>query len=145
MCKKDVETIVLKGRGLVEGKVRGPALVTSQPISFYGGIDPSSGVITERGHELEGKVVSSKILVFPYGKGSTVGSYIIYHMAKIGTAPLAIINVESEPIIVTGCVLANIPLVDKLNKNPIKTIKSGDIVEVDGTNGTVSIFSKAKT
>jgi hypothetical protein len=143
MCKKDIKTIILKGRGLVEGLVEGTALVTSQPISFYGGIDPSSGVVTERGHELEGKTVSGKILVFPYGKGSTVGSYIIYHMAKIGTAPLAIINVESEPIIVTGCVLANIPLVDKLNKNPIKTITTGDIVRVDGTTGTVFIFSKA--
>lgn len=142
MCKKHVGLLELKGRGLVEGVVKGTALVTSQPISFYGGIDPLSGVVTERGHELKGKVVSGKILVFPHGKGSTVGSYIIYQMAKIGTAPLAIINVESEPIIVTGCVLANIPLVDKLNKNPIKTITSGDIVQVDGTTGTIIIFSK---
>jgi len=139
---KENKKVVLKGRGLVEGLVEGKALVTSQPISFYGGVDPLSGVVTERGHELEGKVISGKILVFPYGKGSTVGSYVIYHMAKIGSAPLAIINLESEPIIIAGCVLANIPLVDKLDKDPIKTIETGDIVQVDGTHGFVVILSK---
>ncbi len=142
--REENKKMVLKGRGLVEGRSEGEALVTSQPISFYGGVDPLSGVVTERGHELEGKTISGKILVFPYGKGSTVGSYVIYHMAKIGTAPLAIINLESEPIIVAGCVLANIPLVDKLDKDPIKTIETGDIVQVNGNHGIVVILSKSR-
>jgi len=142
--REEGKKVILKGRGLVEGRTEGKAIVTSQPISFYGGVDPLSGIITERGHELEGKKISGKILVFPYGKGSTVGSYVIYHMAKIGTAPLAIINLESEPIIVAGCVLANIPLVDRLDKDPIKTIGTEDVVQVDGNRGVVIIQSKSR-
>ena len=64
----------LKGRVIYKGKAQGEALVTTQPISFYGGVDPATGIIIEKGHELQGQSVKGKILVFPTGKGSTVGS-----------------------------------------------------------------------
>ena len=108
-------------------------------ISFFGGVDPEKGTIIERGHELEEKKVTGKILVFPRGKGSTVGSYVIYAMKKRGTAPAAIVNIETEPIIAAGCVLANIPLIDKLNENPIKVIKTGDFVEVLADEGIIEV------
>ena len=131
--------IKLYGRGIVHGEAQGRAIVTSQPISFFGGVDPEKGTIIERGHELEGKKVTGKILVFPRGKGSTVGSYVIYAMKKRGTAPAAIVNIETEPIIAAGCVLANIPLIDKLNENPIKVIKTGDFVEVLADEGIIEV------
>ncbi|MHA1709426.1 MAG: DUF126 domain-containing protein [Candidatus Baldrarchaeia archaeon] len=136
---KDVKR-VLKGRGLVEGYAQGVALVSSQPISFLGGVDPETGMIIEKGHELEGEKVTGRILVFPHGKGSTVGSYILYRLATRGLAPKAIINVKSDPVVVVGCVISNIPLVDSLNGNPITEIKSGDRLFVDGYRGEVYIL-----
>ncbi len=88
--------MMLKGRVIKYGKVGGEAMVSNKPIGFLGGIDPDTGLFIEKGHPLEGKNVKGKILVFPTGKGSTVGSYVLYRMKKNGVAPLAMINEECE-------------------------------------------------
>jgi uncharacterized protein len=124
----------LQGRKIFAGQVTGEALVTTMALSFYGGVDPDSGKVVEKGHELEGKCISGKILVFPTGKGSTVGSYILYRMKKNGTVPAAIINAECEPIIAVGCIISEIPCVDLI---PIEQIKNGASIALDGENGTV--------
>ncbi|MCD6125751.1 MAG: DUF126 domain-containing protein [Thaumarchaeota archaeon] len=121
--------IALKGRIIWSGWAKGEALVSNQPISFYGGIDPMTGEIVERGHELEGKSIAGKILVFPYGKGSTVGSYIILRLKKRGIAPKAMVNIRCEPIIAVGAIIAEIPTIDRID---ISRIRNGDLVEVDG-------------
>ncbi len=126
MAKK----IIIKCRTLVEGEVEGLALVTKEPISFYGGVDPETGVVIDKSHPLYGKKISGRILFFPYGKGSTVGSYIIYRLAKKGLAPLAIVNVRSEPIILIGCLLSSIPLVDKVNMKYFDIVKDNSKVKV---------------
>ncbi|MBS7644089.1 DUF126 domain-containing protein [Candidatus Bathyarchaeota archaeon] len=131
--------IVLKGRTIVGGQAEGTALVTREAISFFGGVEPRTGVIIERGHELEGSKISGKVLVFPRGKGSTVGSYIIYAMSKYGTAPAAMINLETEAIIAVGAVLANIPLMDKFNKPLLEVIKTGDYVRVLSSLGIIKV------
>lgn len=113
--------------------------MSSDPISFLGGVDPVTGLIVERGHVLFGQSVSKRVLVFPYGKGSTVGTYVIYQLSKAGTAPCAIINRVTEPIVAVGAIMAGIPLVDKLNEDPIESIPQGATVEVDGTSGTVEV------
>lgn len=120
---------ILEGRVIREGRVEGEALTTRQPISFYGGVDPETGRIVERGHELEGVVITDKVLVFPYGKGSTVGSYILLRLRKRGLAPRAIINQKCEPIIAVGTIIAEIPCVDEIDVSKITT---GDIVRIDG-------------
>src|SRR5512136_1435627 len=127
---------MMKGRTISPGKVKGTALVSKEPIGFYGGIDPKTGIVIEKGHELEGKSVKGKILVFPCGKGSTVGSYVIYGLKKNGVAPAGIINKETEPIVATGVILAGIPCVDKID---IDKIKDGDKVIIDADNATVEI------
>lgn len=129
----------LKGRGLVKGRAEGEAIVGRQPISFLGGVDPNSGVILEKGHELQGLNVKGKILVFPYGKGSTVGSYTLFAMAKKGTKPAGIINSKTEPIIAAGCVLAKIPLMDMLEMEPTRGISTGDFVIMDADAGFVIV------
>ncbi len=129
----------MKGRFLVAGRVMAKALVTDQPISFLGGVDPVTGRVIEKNHGLRGRSLKGRVFVFPTGKGSTVGSYTIYSMAKNGVAPAAIINRMTEPIIAAGCVLAGIPLVDRLQRDPIKAIKNGDYVIVDSRSGTVTI------
>lgn len=118
----------LKGRIIFKGKIKGEALVTSQPVSFYGGVDPDSGVLIEKGHELEGKNIKRKILVFPTGKGSTVGSYTLYRMKKNNTAPAGIINKECETIVAVGAIISEIPCIDKVD---ISKIKNGNIVEIE--------------
>lgn len=133
--------MILKGRKVMSGKAEGEALVSTDAISFYGGVDPVTGCVTEPGHCCCGESVTGKVFVFPTGKGSTVGSYVIYRMKKLGTAPAAIINMETESIIATGCVISDIPLVDKLDKNPVDVIKTGEIVKVDADEGIVEILS----
>ena len=126
----------LEGRKIYQGTVTAEALVTTQGISFYGGVDPDTGIVTEVGHELEGQSIVGKILVFPEGKGSTVGSYTMFRMKKGNTAPAAIINERIDTIIAVGCIISEIPCVDKINLNPIKT---GQMVTVNGAEGLVEI------
>ena len=131
--------VTLRGRKIVGGLASGEALVTTQAISFLGGVDPSSGRVVERGHELYGEFLGDTILVFPSGKGSTVGSYVIYRMKKLGTAPAAIVNRETEAIIATGCVIAGIPLVDKLERDPLEAIEDGMLLRVRADEGVVEV------
>jgi len=126
----------MKGRMISPGKAGGEAIVSRSPIGFYGGIDPKTGIVIEKGHELEGKSVKDKILVFPQGKGSTVGSYVIYGLKKNGVAPAAIVNRETETIVATGVILAGIPCVDGID---IDKIKTGDKLIVDADEGTVEV------
>jgi predicted aconitase with swiveling domain len=134
--------IVLRGRKVIGGLAEGEAVVTKEPVSFLGGVNPDKGVVVERGHELEGQSITGKIFVFPHGKGSTAGPYIIYAMAKRKTAPAAMINVEAEPIIAVGAAMGNIPLMDRLEKNPLEVIATGDHVRMDGDQGIVEITKK---
>jgi len=125
----------LKGRLISKGKGEGEALVTSQPISFYGGVDPNTGVVIEKGHELQGQTVKEKILVFPTGKGSTVGSYTLYRMKKNSAAPAGIINRECETVIAVGAIISEIPCVDKID---ISKIKTGNNVRIE--DGIVTLL-----
>jgi len=130
----------LKGRPISRGQAEGEALVTNQSISFLGSIDPDTGVVVEKGHELEGKDVTGKVLVFPSGKGSTVGSYVMYQLKKNGTAPAAVINRSAEPIVAVGAIISDIPMVDSTEPDAIDIIRTGDRVRVDGTRGAVDIL-----
>lgn len=123
--------MIFSGRIIYAGKVNGTALMTSQGISFFGGVDPDTGVIVERGHELEGHSIAGKVLVFPTGKGSTVGSYTLYRLKHNGLAPVAIINAVCETITAVGCIISEIPCVDQV---PVDQIVSGAQVSIDGEN-----------
>lgn len=129
-----------QGRKIYHGQAQGEALVTHMGISFFGGVDPDTGIVVENGHELEGQCISGKVLVFPTGKGSTVGSYTLYRLKHNGRAPLAILNAECETITAVGCIIAEIPCVDRI---PIEEMNTGDFVRVDGTAGAVEISSSA--
>ena len=122
-------SLKLTGRTICAGQATGEALVTSQGISFFGGVDPETGVVVERGHELEGQCISAKVLVFPTGKGSTVGSYTLYRLKQAGLAPAAIINAECETITAVGCIISEIPCVDQVE---IALLKTGNEIQVTG-------------
>jgi predicted aconitase with swiveling domain len=120
------------GRMISPGKAEAEAIVSIEPIGFYGGIDPKTGIVIEKGHPLEGQSVTGKVLVFPCGKGSTVGSYVIYGLEKNGVGPVAIVNEETETIVATGAILAGVPCVDKID---ISQFKTGDRIKVDAEKG----------
>ncbi|WP_207671148.1 MULTISPECIES: DUF126 domain-containing protein [unclassified Clostridium] len=126
----------LKARCIVEGYAAGTAIVTKEGISFMGTVNPKTGVIIERKHEIEGECLKGKILVYPKGKGSTGGSYMLYDVVKNGVGPAAIINIEAEQVAVIGAIVAELPMVDQVD---INQIQNGDYVEVDATNGLVRI------
>lgn len=125
----------LIGRAIRAGNAEGKALVSSEPISFFGCVDPESGVVTEKGHVLEGLSVRDSVLVFPQGKGSTVGSYALYRLKKNGVAPKAIINRECEPIVAVGAIISDIPCVDGID---ISLIKTGDTLQIEGNKVRIS-------
>ena len=129
--------MIVKGRVISRGRAKGPALVTMDPISFLGSVDPKTGIVIEKGHSLEGQSVAGRVLVFPRGKGSTVGSYVILQLKKNGVAPLAIINLEAETIIAVGAIISKIPMLDMLEKDMYSFLKTGMTVEVDAESGEI--------
>ena len=126
----------LHGRPIYPGTAEGEALVTSLGISFFGGVDPDTGIVVERGHPLEGQAIGGKVLVFPTGKGSTVGSYTLYRLKMNGQAPAAIVNARCETITAVGCIIAEIPCVDLIE---IAQLKTGDAIRIDGAQGTIEV------
>jgi predicted aconitase with swiveling domain len=136
------QKIVLNGKKIVTGKASGEAVVAGEAISFNGGVDNMTGVVTEPGHQLEGINVAGKVLVFTTGKGSTGGSYKIYDMAVRGTAPVAFVQVNPEPITTVGAIMGNIPVVASCDQDPTALIGNGDFVEVDADAGTVIVTKR---
>ncbi|MEN6378939.1 MAG: DUF126 domain-containing protein [Methanofastidiosum sp.] len=129
--------MILSGRKISKGVAEGEVLKSTSPISFLGGIDPKTGVIMDKNSNVFGKSIKDKIFVFPMGKGSTVGSYVIYQLKKNGVAPLAIINREAETIVSVGAIISDIPMVDKVE---IDSIEDGKKVKVNGDRGTVELI-----
>lgn len=130
---------IIRSRRISKGHARGPVLLTKDSLSFLGGVNPETGVITDSNHELFGEKITGKILVIPSGKGSTVGSYIIYQMFKYETAPIGLIALEAEPIIATGAIMAGIPMVDEPQEPIYDILKNGDVIELDADNGLIKI------
>ncbi len=130
----------LKGRGISRGKAKGPLLIGPDPISFLSGVDPETGIVIEKGHPLEGVDITGSVLAFEFGKGSTVGSYILYALARNGHAPAAIINTEAETIIAVGAILAKIPMIDRPGISLVD-LPRGALAEVDGDTGELVIAS----
>jgi uncharacterized protein len=124
----------IRGRGISKGRGRGPLLVSPAPLSFLSGVDPATGIIVETGHPLQGTSIAGTVLAFPYGKGSTVGSYVLYALSRNGHAPAAIINTEAEPIIATGAIIGQIPMIDR-TEIPMTRLVNGTMVTVDGDSG----------
>lgn len=129
------ETMVLEGRIIHSGRGEGRALVSPAPIGFLGGVDPDTGVVIEPNHPLQGKSLAGVVLVFPTGKGSTVGSYTILRLARNGRAPAAMINAESEAIVAVGAIIGDIPMADQID---IDVIHDGDWVSVEDGRVTLT-------
>ena len=129
--------MLIRGRGIAKGRGDGPLLVSPDPLSFLSGVDPATGIIVEKGHPLQGECIAGKVLAFPYGKGSTVGSYVLYALSRNGHAPEAIVNSEAESIIATGAIIGKIPMIDHI-EIPMNRLRNGVHVTVDGDAGVMN-------
>lgn len=127
----------ITGRGIARGTGKGRLLVSPAPISFLSGVDPETGIIVETGHPLKGSCIAGRVLAFPYGKGSTVGSYVLYALSRNGHAPAAIVNTEAEAIIATGAIIGNIPMIDRISV-PLADLHDSAVVSVNGDDGTLA-------
>ena len=128
----------IKCHRVAPGRAEGEALVTGEPISFLGNVDPKTGRVVDPAHELFGQSVAGRVLIFPCGKGSTVGSYVIYRLKRLNLAPAAMVNLRSEPIVAVGAIISGIPLVDRVPE-AVMRIKSGTWVEVDADGELIDI------
>lgn len=139
-------SVLISGRGRVEGQVEAEAIVSQLPFGFWQGLDPQTGLVIDQRHDLVGQSLKDKVFVYPYGRGSTGTPGIFLEAVRNKVAPVAIINLTSEPMIQVCALLAksffgkSIPVVDGLEKNPIETIKTGDMLKIDGRAGTVEII-----
>jgi predicted aconitase with swiveling domain len=120
----------------------GEALVTKQGISFLGGVDPETGMITEVGHELHGEKLMGKILVLPSLKGSAGALWIIIRLAANQKGPKAIVVSQADTILIGAVIMGEIPTVDLLTPDVFQMLKSGDLLKVNGTEGTVERIDK---
>jgi len=135
----------LKGRAVTRHRVRGEAVVTDQPFMFTHALDPHSGRVIDRKHELFGIDLKSKIFIFPYAVGSTSAGMWLLEAIRVGNAPLALVLEKIDPVLATGALLADImlskpiPIVDRLSTSPVKVFQTGEIVQVDADKGEVSL------
>jgi predicted aconitase with swiveling domain len=136
------EKMKIKAKPVSTGIAEGEAIVSSMPISFTGGMDPDTGVIREKGHELEGRSVANKILVFPTGKGSTTGSWQFYAAYKRGHAPKGIINQKAEGVVAVSAIISGTPMVHEPEVDPLEVIKTGDFVRINADEGYIEVDKK---
>jgi predicted aconitase with swiveling domain len=129
----------IHGRRVSKGTAEGEVLVSKEPLSFLGGVDPKTGIVTEKGHSIEGKTISDKILIFPKGKGSTVGAYVIYQLKKEGKSPAAIINLKADVMVASGAIIAGIPMIHRLEEDPL-SLKEGTWVYVNANKGYIEVL-----
>ena len=137
-----MDTQKIKCRSISRGVAQGRVLISHDAISFLGNVDPKTGVVVEQEHDLYGKSIKDRVLVFPHGKGSTVGSYVLYQLSKNGVAPSAMINIESEPIVAVGAIISDIPLVDRMEIDPYEVLKNDMLVNIDSQNGYVELIDQ---
>lgn len=132
----------LKGHTISLGKAEGEAVVLDEPFSFLGELDPNTGKIASPLSKQFGQDLRGKVIVTPTGKGSSMGPVISWYAMKAGNNPAAIICLQAEAILASAAIIAGIPMIDKLDNNPLELIKSGDYVKVDATAGIVEIVNK---
>jgi predicted aconitase with swiveling domain len=128
--------VKLAGRRISRGKAEGIGLVSTSPISFLGDVDPQSGVITDDKSDISGESIRGKVLAFPFGRGSTVGSYVMYGAKRSGRAPVAIVNERAEAVVATGAVISGIPMIDGID---VGLLRTGDKIVVDAEESFVEL------
>jgi uncharacterized protein len=133
----------IKGRGLIQGRAKGPALLSEKAFTFAHGVDPSSGTVTDVRSDIRGSNVRGKVLFYPFGKGSTTASAWFLETVRKGNHPSAIVTEGVDLSAVIGSVMAKvvygkeIPVVSGIPRSKYSKISEGTEVEVDASSGDV--------
>ena len=131
---------VIRARGLVAGKARGPALVAREAVSFLGDVDIRSGEIVGDLPSVKGRRMGGCVLVFPGSMGSAGAWRFLYQQFVHGTHPVALIAVQlPDPSIVQGAMMAGIPVVCEPDEDVVNRIDDGELLAVDGEAGTIAV------
>lgn len=138
------ERLVLRGPRGVGGVVEGEALVSRHGFSVRYDCDRTRGIISRESHDLYGQSIVDKVLVFTTAKGGVASSWMLKDMRARGTAPRAILFRTTNPVLVQGAVLADVPLMHRLTPDPVETIRTGDWVQVDPGRGRVEITRRPR-
>jgi uncharacterized protein len=96
----------LRGRALIGGSASGTTLVLDDSLSFWGGVDPASGTLIDPHHPQRGATLTGSVLVLPAGRGSSSSSSVLAEMARLDTAPAALILAEPDLILAIGAAVA---------------------------------------
>ena len=136
------KTITIKCKMVVGGKAEGEALIGDERVSFWGGTDPTQGVVHEVGNKFEGKSFAGKVFIFRFTKGSSGTSGYINIAKRLGVAPAAIINTELDSLCVLGCAISEIPMMTDLDQDPFHVIENGDWIKLDADNGIIEVTKK---
>lgn len=138
-------SVTLKGHGRCDGIFEGHPIVSRQPFGFWQGIDPYTGLVIDKRHDLKGHSIKDKALIYPFGRGSTGTPGIFLEAVRNHVAPGAIVNIKSEPMIMVCALLAEvffgvkIPVVDGLNGDELEMMRKSNRVKIDGHSGTIEI------
>ena len=131
---------VFKCHKISDGCVEACVTISKDDIMFYL-IDPETGVMIEPNHDLEGRSMANKILMFPSGKGSSVVQADgLFQLMKRNNQPLGMIVERAETVLVTSAIVFEIPMVDKVDEEFYKTVKEGDKIRLDATNEEITIL-----
>jgi len=136
-----VQREVASCKSVVSGVSEGFALVSSEPFSFWGDLDPKTGRIINPRSSLFGESVKSRVFVYPGGRGSSTTSAILLEAIRCSNAPCAIINLQVEPIIAIGILVAqeiyhNVVLpVAAVSEEAFHRLQTGDYLLVDTVVG----------
>jgi predicted aconitase with swiveling domain len=139
---------ILKGKGYTGGVVEAEAVVSEKPFGFWQGIDTDTGIIKDARHDKCGESIKGKVFIYPYGRGSTANSGVFIEAVRNKVAPVALVNIKTEPMNIVSAILAEeffgvkTPVLDGLVPDPFQTVKNGDVVRVDGEKGTLEIVSR---
>lgn len=127
-----------------EGRAKARAVVSKDHIMFYL-IDPATGTLIEKAHDLEGKSIAHKTLIFPGGKGSSVVQADgLYQLNQKDNSPAAMIIMHPETVLVSSAIIMEIPMVDRVEPEFYETVKDGDWILVDADKGIVEILDETE-
>lgn len=131
---------IFKCHKISEGCIEGEVIISKDDVMFYL-IKPETGEVIEPEHDLENKIISNKILIFPSGKGSSVVQADgLYQLKMKNNAPKAMIIQRPETVLVASAIIMEIPMVDKVEEEFYKIVKNGDRIRLDATNGEIEIL-----
>lgn len=132
------ELIEIKCHKLSGGVANGEILISGDDICFYLA-EPETGILRDKGHDLDGQSLAGKVLVFPSGKGSAVvQDEGLFAMKKHGNLPRALVIQKPETVLVFSSLLLKIPLVDRIEEHEYEQLKDGLVVQVNADEGTIT-------